>query len=277
MMRRRITEEELRGADEALKEIAAANRRAAQIAFDNHADLVATVEPLPDIDKLKLGPRDEFLRGYLTRERHILGSFASLFYWIMGLSILASVVPAIALILVMSQANDRNPVAPVVLYNLVSLAVQYGIIFFVAKLCAEFVWLRSAKIENEAINAKADVERLIGMQKDIEKKVEERAAQIKAGDNAIIIVNSTTGNIEQTIETRQDMRDPLALLIAYAEQSGRQDAIEASKKIAEEASKAQPDKPEVFRLWNTIVAAIPKIADVIEITKMIMKLVSATG
>ncbi|MFK4488891.1 hypothetical protein [Bradyrhizobium sp. USDA 336] len=277
MMRRGITEEELRGADEALKEIAAANRRAAQIAFDNHADLVATVELLPDIDKLKLGSRDEFLKGYLTREKRILGSFGSLFYWIMGLSILASVVPAIALILVMSQANDRNPVAPVVLYNLVSLAVQYGIIFFVAKLCAEFVWLRSAKIENEAINAKADVERLIGMQKDIEKKVEERAAQIKAGDNAIIIVNSTTGNIEQTIETRQDMRDPLALLIAYAEQSGRQDAIEASKKIAEEASKAQPDKPEVFRLWNTIVAAIPKIGDVVEITKMIMKLVSTVG
>ncbi|MDF0584174.1 hypothetical protein [Bradyrhizobium yuanmingense] len=273
----RITEEELRDADEALKEIAATNRRAAQTAFDNHAKRAATVEPLPDIDKLKLGPRDEFLKGYLTREKHILGWFGSLFYWIMGLSILASAVPTIILVLLMSEASARNPVAPAAFYNLVSLAVQYGIIFFVAKLCADLVWLRSAKLENEALNAKADVERLLGMQKDIEKKVEERAAQIKAGDNAIIVLNSTTGNIEQTIETRQDMRDPLALLIAYAEQSGRQDAIEASKKIAEEAGKAQPDKSEVFKLWNTVVAAIPKIGDVIEVTKMIMKLVSATG
>jgi hypothetical protein len=82
-----------------------------------------------------------------------------------------------------------------------------------------------------------------------------------------------TGNVEQTITTKQNLRDPLALLIAYAEQSGQTEAIDASKKIVAESAKDSPNKSEVFRLWNTIVGAIPKIADVVEITKAAMKLV----
>ena len=110
------------------------------------------------------------------------------------------------------------------------------------------------------------------MQRGIEKKVEERAGEIKAGNNAIIIMNSRTGNIEQTVTIRHDLRDPLALLIAYAEQSGNQDAIDASKKLVAEAANAKPDKGKIFKLWNTVVAAIPML---VEIGEAVMKLVGA--
>ena len=159
------------------------------------------------------------------------------------------------------------------LVNLVMAILQYGLVFYVASLSGDFVRLRAARIKNEAINDKVDRERLEMMQRNIEKKVEERAGEIKAGNNAIIIVNSLTGNVDQTIVMKQELRDPLALLVAYAEDSGQAEAIDASKKIVAQASKTTPDKTEVFRLWNTIVSAISKIADVVEIANAIIKIV----
>jgi hypothetical protein len=214
-------------------------------------------------------PRAEFSRAFLKREQNIFDGFRTVFNIVMAFSLIASVISLLIALMAISYTGIS-----LVLINLLVSGIQYGIIFYLASLCGRFVRLRAARISNEVHNDLKDAEGLREMAKAIEKKIEERASQIKAGDNAIIVVNSKTGNIEQTITTRKELRDPLALLIAHAEQTGRADIIEAAKHIAAEASKETPDKSLVFNLWNKIVAAIPKIGEITEIAKAIIKMMS---
>jgi hypothetical protein len=60
-------------------------------------------------------------------------------------------------------------------------AIKYGAIFWLAMLCRDFAWLRSARIQDETSNNIKELEELQQMTKRIERKVEERANQIKAG------------------------------------------------------------------------------------------------
>jgi hypothetical protein len=231
-----------------------------------------------DIESFVTRTRSDFLPEYVSKEQGILDSFRLVFRLVMGVSLFLFTISlgvVLVFVWVVTQSGESNSIGPFELSTFASCcvgALQYGVIFFVARLCGRFARLRSARIRNEAYNDRADRVRLQAMQRGIEKKVEERAGEIKAGNNAIIIVNSRTGNIEQTVTIRHDLRDPLALLIAYAEQSGNQDAIDASKKLVAEAANAKPDKGKIFKLWNTVVAAIPML---VEIGEAVMKLVGA--
>jgi hypothetical protein len=215
-------------------------------------------------------PRAEFLDEFIQREQNVFDGFRNVFRLVIGFSLIVAA-GSIGLTAIALQNENANPL---IIINAVVNALQYGIILYLASLCSDFVILRSARLKNETANNQRDIDRIEDMGKKIEKKVEERANSIKTGDNAIVIVNSTTGDVEQTVTTKQEMRDPLALLIAYAEESGHRDAINASKQIAEEAAKQKPDKSLIFSLWNDIVKVVPKVADVIEIANTVMKLIS---
>src|SRR5271165_3718945 len=154
-------------------------------------------------------PINEFAKEYLKQENIIFGGFRWIFKIIMIVSLMATF---IAFLFIFATAD---PLAGFLSFIL--SGAEYGIIFYLAYLSNNFIGIRSLRIKNQAENNRKDLERIETMAKDLQKRIAERAHQISTGDNAIVVIDSKTGDIQQTITVRQDLRDALAKLIAAAE------------------------------------------------------------
>ena len=115
------------------------------------------------------------------------------------------------------------------------------------------------------------------MAKEILKKAEKKAENRITinGDNAVFAFDggSVSGVTQtKTVEGGSEMLQSLALLVSYCELQGDQRAVELAKQLSEEATKQQPNKGEIFELWNQITAAIPQVSGIVKIAQGVKQL-----
>ncbi|MGO8093847.1 hypothetical protein AB9F43_28805 [Rhizobium leguminosarum] len=211
-------------------------------------------------------------RSYLRSLKSIVQGFSRFFRLIAVVYALVALVSIFGTLLLMSRIEDGS--GALGLLTMLFTIFNICLAVWFAGLCASLANLHIKKIEDDVRYRLVFDKETRGMTADILDKVRKRAEQISqtltvygnfVGNQTAVVGNDN--EITQTVQKadRDEVASALGLLIAYCEESGRQDAQELARKIAGEAEKPTPDRNIIFDAWTRLVSIIPTVGTVVGI------------
>jgi hypothetical protein len=211
----------------------------------------------------------EFQVKYTLAEQALIAKFINLLI----LSVGAYVAIGIFVIISFfhdSQSPGGSVAAPILLGNLLGNALTVAFVIRVINLAWTFLAIRRLRMQKQAFAVDAQLSQ--GEKIIIDLKT--RAKTIRVGPNGIFIGGDNTGtlNTGTTIQIHQGAAaaDVIALLLAYTKDNS--EAHRYATILAIEMEKQNPNKSVMFSSWNSIVALLPRIVDIFDLSEGIAKL-----
>jgi hypothetical protein len=226
-----------------------------------------------EIYNIKNLEREKFTAAYLHLEDSQFAKLNKIFLIILYLSIFGGVIRLIIAIPFVLFAIF-NGVIPVGSFDVVVNIIPYLIITFIARICRALVRLRRSRIENEVYNAARDQREVQEMNDDIKKAIDENPRVSISGNNVSYIGRDNSGTVRISVKGDAETSRTIFELLSFVDHFKNPEAISAAKGIASEAAKNNPNKGEVFSLWNKVVSIIPNILQVQSIVSGISDLIS---
>ncbi|NDW03589.1 hypothetical protein [Jiella pacifica] len=216
-----------------------------------------------------------FYDSYLPRLAKNYESFSTFFYTIYSIFMVFSVLSIIISLIAMAQSGIFG------FLNITFVAINFFIIVWISNLLRDFFKIQYEKTVHENKTMVSFRESTMEKSNEILFKAQSRADSIvntlTIGGSVSGIVQIGSGHSANQVRTQSDendIRNSLALLIAYCEQSNNPTASQAAIEFREEASKDSPSQNVLLTLWTRMVAALPIVAQIVGITGGIMKLLT---
>lgn len=212
---------------------------------------------------------EEFSGYYLVQLKSNLRKFST-FFSVIGFIIFIQLLIEIFTLLI--AFRDSVGIA-----GAVQKTLSFSMLVWLAFLVSNLVKLQSEKVENDIVTTIKHRSESKSMSEKILKKAEERAGHkiTITGDNAMLALDggSISGSSQvKNIQGDTELMKSLALLISYVEESKEPQAIHAANKLAEEATKPEPDKGKIFELWNKVTVITPQVSELVSVVSSIKSL-----
>lgn len=102
--------------------------------------------------------------------------------------------------------------------------------------------------------------------------VRKRAHDIRAGNNAVIIIDSKGVQVTQNVSGSPELVDAFSMLLAYFRETQNKEGEALANELVRETAKGTPDKGRLMELWTQIVAIAPGVTAIAGVVKAVTAL-----
>lgn len=104
------------------------------------------------------------------------------------------------------------------------------------------------------------------------ERVRKRAHDIRAGNNAVIILDSDNNSVTQNVGGAPELAEALSMLLAYFRETDNKEGEALASELVREAAKQTPDKGRLMEIWTQIVAIAPGVTAIAGVVKAVTAL-----